>query len=321
MKLPKIIIFNIFMLISCWSTDLFPVTHDFEREAAILDRLRAAVDQYGPRDYNTAPFRLELANYYLDIGEYPKAEPLFHQVIRMLEIQFGPNSSKLIPVLEKMASLDLRKNRFAFALNQYSRARAISVLHYGSQSKHTNEIDSAISETRRAEREWKRYGGRQIVSSPVVTASVQEPTSPTVIRVEKPESVQPSPAVQKVTHKPPVVQQAPAVDTHQKPTVPINKNSFDAAIIDSEGVPREPPAENKRGYYVSMGCFSDKPFAINQTKRVLAIPVPVYLKSIRNDSLHCVFGGPFESKIEAQQAAELSREIARVADTIVKKYQ
>ena len=93
-----------------------------------------------------------------------------------------------------------------------------------------------------------------------------------------------------------------------------------AMNLDAEGIPRGPTAEFKKGFFISMGCFSNKSFAVGQIKRVTKLSLPVYMKSVRDNTIHCVFGGPFPSKNAANAGAERSRNEANVRDTVVKKY-
>lgn len=330
-------------------------TPDYAREAVLLDNLRSAADQYGSRSFETASHRLDLADYYLSVGEFPKAEPLLYQSLGLLQKEFGKDTVKLIPVLEKLASLDLRQKRFPFALSLYSQALSIAGRSYGQQSEITKNIAESIAETRRAEREWERFGSRQtfvandqVASPPLVGGTVvTAPTgrsmtvatsSPNVVQIQSPAG---SPTVLSNTTQgtQPVVVSVggkgsflpPAVSRVERETPPVREQvmaSTTPAYLDrgnraeaASEVPHEPPAEQKRGYFIAMGCFSDREFAVNQAKRVMSLSLPVYMKSIRDNSLHCTFGGPFASEQEAEAGATRAREQAKVADTFVRKYQ
>ena len=371
MKWPKFIIVQIVVLFFCLPLSGLAGSPAYEQEAAILDKLRAAVDRHGSRDYKTVPYRLELADFYLSKDEFYKAEPLLHQVRRMMERRLGLESVKLLPVLDKLASLDLRQNRFAFAFNLYERAIKIATRHYGKRSSKTKKIKTALVDARRAAREWKRFGRRVVAvkktkPAPVLpTAKVKhdkaakahftalnKPAASVVASVPANRVVVKSvdnnikksavtkvaatkqPAISKVKSKPAPTQPGQvrsaalsgivSPKSEQSSANPrIVKKTHSSIIInlDSEGIPREPSEEDKHGFFISMGCFSDKKFALGQVSRVMAIPVSVYLKSIRGDSLHCVFGGPFSSRYEAEESADLARSQAKVEDTLIRQYK
>ncbi len=327
----------------------------YKREARLLDDLRSAVDQHGPRSYNTAPFRMQLADFYIAEEEYHKAEPLLHQVRRMMEARLGMDHVQLMPVLEKLAALDARQHRYKFALNLYNRALGIAKRNYGSNSAQAKSIGNAIAGARRDSREWKRLGRRMAAPAKSRTPPIGAPIT---IKPKLPSRKKMGVAAAKTPKKPQKVAkksqqqakakkpdrkaqkastaaggrkaQVPAVRTvaaapvveKQKATAAASA-AAGAAIamnLDAEGIPRDPGAANKIGYYISMGCFSDKNFAVGQVKRVMALPLPVYMKSIRNNTMHCVFGGPFATHGAAVDGAERSRNEARVRDTLVKKY-
>ncbi|MBF0453969.1 MAG: tetratricopeptide repeat protein [Magnetococcales bacterium] len=318
MKKPRFFILRALLPVLLWPLLIGEVSAYYEREAAILEELRTAVDRYGAKDFNTVTHRLELANFYLSKKEYFKAEPLFHQSLGIMEKRWGRDSAKLLPIIENLAALDLRQRRFSFALALYNRAILIAKRHYGSRGAETQKFNDALSETRRAEREWKRYGSRSV---PVVAAPQIEADSGQNERVLKR-------AVVTNRHKEPVKSQnlAPSqtsatTNKAASPSTSTKRTASFARYLDAEGVPREPPAEEKQGFFISMGCFSDKPFALGQVNRVMNIPLPVYMKSIRNNQLHCVFGGPFATEREAQEGAEQSRRQARVSDTSVRQYK
>jgi hemerythrin len=140
-------------------------------------------------------------------------------------------------------------------------------------------------------------------------------------------ATEPQPVIQKqkvnkvtlpiVQTKKPIVEKVVAVKQKLQPSSQLPSISMN---IDSEGIPRGPDAENKKGFFISMGCFSKKQFAVGQIKRVMKLSIPVYLKSIRDDTLHCVFGGPLPTRDAADAAAQRSRNEARVENTTVKSY-
>ncbi|MBF0380765.1 MAG: tetratricopeptide repeat protein [Magnetococcales bacterium] len=379
MKLPKIIILHVLVLLTMSPMMVLGSDSYYQKEAAILDELRSAVDTYGPRNYNTVTQRMKLADFYITSGEYNKAEPLLHQVRRMMDIRLGPDNVKILPVLTKIADIDLRQNRFPFAINIYQRISAITNRRYGSNSEKGKKVKNKIAEIRRAAREWKRLG-----SKAAVMAETRKPPSHLAGNIKLPsiskssvvvprgtlqnrggvkekkvvadkKIVQKKAATKKlvevkkttivdttvVTQKPiiPYKAKLAAPKTGQKKVVktkqPIQSNTIATAQentttsktpyvprnLDAEGIPRDPGVKYKVGYFISMGCFGDKPFAVNQVNRVMALSLPVYMKSIRGDSLHCVFGGPFPSRGEAEVGAELSRTKAKVKDTLVRSYK
>ncbi|MBF0383854.1 MAG: cyclic nucleotide-binding domain-containing protein [Magnetococcales bacterium] len=120
-----------------------------------------------------------------------------------------------------------------------------------------------------------------------------------------------------VPKKEPIVTKTVAVKVEQQPSQQLSSTLMN---VDSEGIPRGPSAADKKGYFISMGCFSKKAFAVGQIKRVMKLSLPVYMKSIRNNTLHCVFGGPFPTKLAAQEGAERSKIEAKVENTVVKSY-
>ncbi|MBF0357317.1 MAG: tetratricopeptide repeat protein [Magnetococcales bacterium] len=360
MKLPKIIILQIFLLLTSfpllsWGADYY------QREESILDDLRSAVDTFGARHYNTVPHRLKLADFYIEEGEYYKAEPMLHQVRSLMEKRFGVGNAKLIPILKKLAALDLRQNRYSFALSQYKRAASIATRHYGSNSTKTKQIQTIIAETRRTEREWKRLGSKPAVFTETKRNRAQSSNKfsravfPSTSSAKQAAVNSGVAAISPIKSKPPEVKKKSFNASSSKVTV---KNNVVAAVassqskkvqnpakktehgvktvtlppatvastanapinLDSEGIPREPAAEYKKGFFISMGCFGDKKFAVGQVNRVMALNVPIYMKSIRGDSLHCVFGGPFPTRSAAQAAADLSRAKAGVEDTLVRSY-
>jgi hypothetical protein len=354
MKLPKIIILQIVLLLTffpllSWGADYY------QQEESILDDLRSAVDGFGARHYNTVPHRLKLADFYIAEGEYYKAEPMLHQVRSIMQKRFGPGSAKLIPVIKKLAALDLRQNRFNFALSLYKQAASIATQRYGSKSKKTKQIKAIIAETRGAAREWKRLGSKAAVFT-------EKKRSRTQSHMQFGKTKFPSPSVAKQTpvkfgaakaltnkkfpetKKKPIIAvpnktvvSAPAKKVKKpaekalKPIKTVNLAPAKSATvvatatasknIDFEGIPREPSAEFKKGFFISMGCFGDKKFAVGQVNRVMALNLPIYLKSIRGNSLHCAFGGPFSTRTAAQTAADTSRAKAGVKDTLVRGYK
>jgi hypothetical protein len=364
MKWPKFIILQIVLLLSCspllgWGADSY-----YRQEALILDDLRSAVDQYGPRAFNTVESRLRLADFYIASEEYHKAEPLLHQVRGMMEKRLGVGNVKLVSILEKQADLDARQNRFVFALNSLQRALGIATRKYGRNRAKTKKIRTAIADTRNAEREWKRLG-RKAAAAPTKSripsssrsfqaqtatlsdklAAMSKKKAETKGRAAKVASKKQRKVVQKkpaaaVVKKPVVTrskkvaavaskrasaqvsrQQASSALSQTKTTTRSPGTSSFPMNLDAEGIPRDPGAEHKKGFYISMGCFSDKPFAIGQVKRVMGLSLPVYMKSLSGDKMHCVFGGPFPTKSAATEGAARSRNEARVADTLVKRYK
>lgn len=293
------------------------VRGDGGQESELFNALRSVVDRSGPDSYNTVSQRLALANYYLSVGEYHKAEPLLHQALKMMGQKLGMGSAELLPVMEQLAGIDLQQKRFVFAVDLYKRALAIAQRSYGSRAPETKKFVEAIEDANRASREWKLYGDN--VPTRVTTTSAAQNSRPTAKAVVNPGNSTISHADDGRKNS---VQAAKKTnESAGNSSAVVAKSAASTSNIDVEGIPREPRPELKRGYFVSMGCFSNLAYTKKLVERVVKLDLPVYVKSIRGNSLHCVYGGPFATKSDADQGSQLVKTQAKVTDAVVRKYK
>ncbi|OSM08618.1 SPOR domain-containing protein [Magnetofaba australis] len=67
-----------------------------------------------------------------------------------------------------------------------------------------------------------------------------------------------------------------------------------------------PPASEQVGYYIAIGCYGSEQSSHKILAKVQARSLPVYQRTVRRTSstLYCALAGPFESRPEADLAAE-----------------
>ncbi|MBF0195668.1 MAG: hypothetical protein HQL71_13985, partial [Magnetococcales bacterium] len=195
-----------------------------------------------------------------------------------------------------------------------------------------------VKKVDKIETQPKQTLAKEVIKKPDTAMDMQKDEDVTVVNLAPKEiltkltDIKPEPQkqvvdnrkVQDITEPQPVIQKEKPVilPTAKKEIIntAISQSTSIPMNFDSEGIPRGPDPEYKKGYFISMGCFSKKLFAVGQVKRVMKLSLPVYMKSIRGDTLHCVFGGPFATKSSAQEAAELSHKEANVENTTIKSY-
>lgn len=77
----------------------------------------------------------------------------------------------------------------------------------------------------------------------------------------------------------------------QPVTAPLEDGVFNPAPVDAQ----------KRGFFLSLGCFSQTSNAIERGHKVRPFLASVYKKSIQNGAMICVFSGPYEKRNDAQE--------------------
>ncbi|MBF0144746.1 MAG: SPOR domain-containing protein [Magnetococcales bacterium] len=104
-------------------------------------------------------------------------------------------------------------------------------------------------------------------------------------------------------------------------TIPAAAVSVPVVVPLEEGVFDPAPAEGeKRGYYVSMGCFSQQGNALECGRKARPLAPRVYRKRYQNGSMSCVFSGPYQNKGDAQEVLQRLRVEAGISDLSVGSY-
>ncbi|MBF0421660.1 MAG: SPOR domain-containing protein [Magnetococcales bacterium] len=163
------------------------------------DAVRLSVDRYGPNAIETVASRLALAELYIVDGDFPKAEPLLQQALNITVRVNGNNHKSLLPILERLAWIDIRNNRFSSGKQFYSDAVEISRRVNGNNNPITLKLLDSLADARQKERSV----GNQAAVRKKQTQSPQGTKDPTYELVIANQN-QPPPAVTPATaSKPP----------------------------------------------------------------------------------------------------------------------
>lgn len=160
--------------------------------------IRRTVDRYGPNAIETVPPRMALAELHMANGDFPKAEPLLQQALNISIRVNGTSHKSLLPILERLAWIDIRNNRFSSGKQFYSDAIEIARRTHGSNSPVMQKLLDSLADAREKE--------RQTGSLPAVhrkqTPPPQESADPTYDLVIASQSQPPPPPVVPATTTP-----------------------------------------------------------------------------------------------------------------------
>lgn len=115
--------------------------------------VRRAVDRYGPNAIETVPSRMALAELHIANGDFPKAEPLLQQALNVSIRVNSTGHKSLLPILERLAWIDIRNNRFASGKQFYSDAIEIARRSNGSNSPIMQKLLDSLADAREKERQ------------------------------------------------------------------------------------------------------------------------------------------------------------------------
>ncbi|MBF0133119.1 MAG: tetratricopeptide repeat protein [Magnetococcales bacterium] len=157
--------------------------------------IRRAVDRYGPNTIETVPPRMALAELHMANGDFPKAEPLLQQALNISIRVNGTSHKSLLPILERLAWIDIRNNRFSSGKQFYSDAIEIARKTHGSNSPIMQKLLDSLADAREKE--------RQMGNLPAVhrkqTPPTQESADPTYDLVIANQNQPPPPVVPATT--------------------------------------------------------------------------------------------------------------------------
>ncbi|MBF0148146.1 MAG: SPOR domain-containing protein [Magnetococcales bacterium] len=188
-----------------------------ERLAEAQAAIRHAVDRHGPNAIETVPFRMTLAEIYINEGNYSKAEPLLQQALNISTRINGSSDKSLLPILERLAWIDIRNSRFVSGKQFFSNAIDIARRTYGANSAVLQRLYDSLADARQKE----RLAGNQ-------SGIVRRPTPPTQ---ERPTPVHDLVIANQERPTPPVI-------THL-PTIAATTNNGSGVGVGNE--PKSPP--------------------------------------------------------------------------------
>ncbi|HIJ85447.1 MAG TPA: tetratricopeptide repeat protein, partial [Magnetococcales bacterium] len=216
--------------------------------------VRLAVDRYGPHSVETIPARMALAELHIAEGDFPKAEPLLQQALNISLRANGAEHKSQLPILERLAWIDIRNNRFSSGKQFYADAIEIARKVHGTNSPVMQKLIDSLADARQKERvagtltnvRRKQTPPSQESTSPaydLVIASQDQP--PPVAALLLP-TVPPAGADSKdksVGH-PPTAKDTKAPDSSAVATAPTAPSSAKASPSQEPSIPAAPPSNS-----------------------------------------------------------------------------
>ncbi|HIJ83590.1 MAG TPA: hypothetical protein HPQ00_05210 [Magnetococcales bacterium] len=74
-----------------------------------------------------------------------------------------------------------------------------------------------------------------------------------------------------------------------------------------------PVEDQKRGFFISLGCFSQARNAVDRGKQVRPFAASIYRKQIRDGAMSCVFSGPYGDRAAAGEVLRRMNEGTRIS--------
>ncbi|HAT49880.1 MAG: tetratricopeptide repeat protein [Nitrospirae bacterium] len=192
---PLSILLSVFLGMMAISWTLIHAEEDTRSQLANAQTaIRRAVDRYGPNAIETVPPRMALAELHMADGDFPKAEPLLQQALNISIRVNGTSHKSLLPILERLAWIDIRNNRFSSGKQFYSDAIDIARRTHGSSSPVMQKLLDSLADAREKERQMGNLPAVQRKQTPPAQESA-DPTYDLVIASQN----QPPPPVVPVT--------------------------------------------------------------------------------------------------------------------------
>ncbi|MBF0194809.1 MAG: tetratricopeptide repeat protein [Magnetococcales bacterium] len=318
--------------------DFYITSGEYHKAEPLLHQVRRMMEKrLGPENKRLIPVLKKIADLDLRQNRFPFALNIYKRVSALTNRHYGSRSKKAKQVTSKIVEIRRTAREWkrlgskAAAMTQSRKPPSQPAVKIKSPNLRKSSVVAAKG---RVSSSSKTIGRSSLINNKVKQKSVvaNKPVGAhkknivkTTVVTKKPiipykDKATPAKLANKIVKKTKPVNKSLATATTKKsPTVTITPSA--PLNLDAEGIPRDPGEKYKVGYFISMGCFGDKPFAVRQINRLMKLSVPVYMKSIRSNTLHCVFGGPFATRSEAEAGEEISRTKARVKDTLVRSYK